>query len=613
MNAVLDRPNRWARLAVAAVLTGAGAAAVVLPLAGSAAAATGYSSSCTSTASASTSLLSTSNGTDTHGGDGSKSASCTVSKTSTATGLTAATSAGSGVAGASLGKLAATATSSAALTGIAGYANTSASSTSNWADTLTVTSSTLAAGTAVSLRETVTLTDTISATGGLGCPLPSSSPTVTASMTGVGSINDTLCSHPTKTVTKTISSKVGSTVPVGGTLTTQAATLPIPLIAPSLSANADASKAASYNVDVLTAGAGYSSASGSTYSTTLTPQAITFPALGSFPATGGDVTLAATASSGLPVSYALTAGAPCVLTGSSLHVNGTGSCTVTASQAGDSQYAAAGPVTQTATIDGGNTPTPGDVSLSYTGPTAVTTTGLATTTADVPLQATVTANSGTPTLSTVPVTFNLYSSSNLLDIVPDATCVASVTNAGIASCTATLAVDTWTVVAVVPSGPLFNAATAAPATLVISPPTTAKSIFGGGAVVSLTQTALVGLSDRFKPGTTTPSGLSYVAYKASNGNWYSVLGTSGAGTTLSFSGTTMSLRQPCAVIVYSPTTKKFIQGAGGTNFSCQIYATDKGTTGDTFAITVTTSTGSTFYSLGSKSSPVTVLGNFNVN
>jgi MBG domain (YGX type) len=80
-----------------------------------------------------------------------------------------------------------------------------------------------------------------------------------------------------------------------------------------------------------------------------TSQTITFPNPG--PQTYGapPVTLNATASSGLPVSYAVTSG-PATLTGSALTITGAGSITVQATQAGNTVYSAAVPVSIVVTV-----------------------------------------------------------------------------------------------------------------------------------------------------------------------------------------------------------------------------------------------------------------------
>ena len=50
----------------------------------------------------------------------------------------------------------------------------------------------------------------------------------------------------------------------------------------------------------------------------------------------GDFDVSATASSGLPVSFA--AAGPCTVTGVTVHITGVGDCTITASQAGNENY-----------------------------------------------------------------------------------------------------------------------------------------------------------------------------------------------------------------------------------------------------------------------------------
>jgi hypothetical protein len=79
-------------------------------------------------------------------------------------------------------------------------------------------------------------------------------------------------------------------------------------------------------------------------------QTITFPGIPTqvFPA--GPLTLGATSSSGLPVSYIVVSG-PAMVSGNVLTIAGAGSVTVQASQAGNGQYAPAIPVSQTFTIN----------------------------------------------------------------------------------------------------------------------------------------------------------------------------------------------------------------------------------------------------------------------
>ena len=79
-------------------------------------------------------------------------------------------------------------------------------------------------------------------------------------------------------------------------------------------------------------------------------QTITFPQP-TTPVTNGTtpVTLTATASSGLAVTYTVTSG-PAAVSGSTLTYTGVGTVMVTATQAGNSQYAAATPVSVTIVV-----------------------------------------------------------------------------------------------------------------------------------------------------------------------------------------------------------------------------------------------------------------------
>lgn len=79
------------------------------------------------------------------------------------------------------------------------------------------------------------------------------------------------------------------------------------------------------------------------------PQTITFGTLANRVATSGPITLSATSSSGLPVSYTVTG--PAVLNGTTLTLTGAaGVVTVTATQAGNSAFNPATSVTQTFTV-----------------------------------------------------------------------------------------------------------------------------------------------------------------------------------------------------------------------------------------------------------------------
>jgi hypothetical protein len=79
------------------------------------------------------------------------------------------------------------------------------------------------------------------------------------------------------------------------------------------------------------------------------PQTISFGAIPA-QAAGTSLTLSATASSGLAVSFASTTTSVCTVSGTTASFSAAGTCTVTASQAGNSNYAAATPVSQNITV-----------------------------------------------------------------------------------------------------------------------------------------------------------------------------------------------------------------------------------------------------------------------
>jgi hypothetical protein len=79
-------------------------------------------------------------------------------------------------------------------------------------------------------------------------------------------------------------------------------------------------------------------------------QTITFGVLANKTVGAADFTLSATASSGLAVSFSASATGSCTVSGTTVHVTGAGSCTITASQAGNANFNAATNVAQSFTI-----------------------------------------------------------------------------------------------------------------------------------------------------------------------------------------------------------------------------------------------------------------------
>ena len=87
-------------------------------------------------------------------------------------------------------------------------------------------------------------------------------------------------------------------------------------------------------------------------------QTITFPNPGAQTYAVAPITLTATATSGLPVSYTVTSG-PATVSGSTLTITGVGTVTVQATQAGNTNYSAATPVSDTFTVSPGTPPATG--------------------------------------------------------------------------------------------------------------------------------------------------------------------------------------------------------------------------------------------------------------
>ena len=85
-------------------------------------------------------------------------------------------------------------------------------------------------------------------------------------------------------------------------------------------------------------------------------QTINFPALADKQVTDGSFTISATATSGLPVSYTITAG-PATINGNTITLNGIpGAVTVRATQPGNGNWNPAPPVFQSFTVNGGGGP-----------------------------------------------------------------------------------------------------------------------------------------------------------------------------------------------------------------------------------------------------------------
>ena len=159
----------------------------------------------------------------------------------------------------------------------------------------------------------------------------------------------------------------------------------------------------------------------------LTPQTITFPALANTPFTSPPPTPAATASSGLPVSYASTTTSVCTIAGSTIGFVSAGTCSITASQAGNATYAPATPVTRTFNVTkGANTITfPALANTPFTSP---------------PPTPAATASSGLPVSYASTTTGVCTIAGSTISFVKAGTCSIKATQAGNANYAAATAV-----------------------------------------------------------------------------------------------------------------------------------------------------------------------------
>ena len=146
-------------------------------------------------------------------------------------------------------------------------------------------------------------------------------------------------------------------------------------------------------------------------------QSITFSPLSSAAFGSAPFALTATASSGLPVSFASTTMAVCTVSASTVTIVAPGACSITATQAGDTNYTAAVPVTQ------GFTVTPGSQTITFAAPSGVTF-GAA------PFALTATASSGLTVSFASTTTPVCTVSGSMVTIVTAGTCSITASQAG---------------------------------------------------------------------------------------------------------------------------------------------------------------------------------------
>jgi hypothetical protein len=258
------------------------------------------------------------------------------------------------------------------------------------------------------------------------------------------------------------------------------------------------------------------------------------------------------------------------------------------------------------------------VTLGYTGALFLSSGSAAATTAGATLQATLTpAAGGSPDLTKAAPTFLLYKSTNLTMSTPDLTCTATVSSAGVASCPPLpLGLDNWTVVVQEPgNNPYFTATDSDPVVLTVYQPATDKFVTGGGWITdpsanvsTQNQHGNFGLTVRYKSGTTTPQGQAVYVFRGNDGYDYVVKSNSWTGGGLSFGTNTSSFSGKANLTAINPSTGLAVSGIGGGNYTYRVDVTDNGSTGDTYAISVYTSTGTLYHQAGTTASQLPLGG-----
>ena len=205
--------------------------------------------------------------------------------------------------------------------------------------------------------------------------------TITASQTGDGNYTSAVAVPQTLTVTK------GTATVTLGSLTTTYSGTPRPVTATTapvgltvtLTYNGLATAptaVGSYTVVATVSDANFEGGTTGTLTIDKSAQTVTFAPISGTSYGEPAFSLAATASSGLPVTYASSNPAVATVSGTTVTITGAGTTTITASQGGNGNYSPATAVVQTLTVGkGAATVTLGDLTTVYNGtPRAATAT-----------------------------------------------------------------------------------------------------------------------------------------------------------------------------------------------------------------------------------------------
>ncbi len=244
------------------------------------------------------------------------------------------------------------------------------------------------------------------------------------------------------------------------------------------------------------------------FTVSLAPQTITFANPGT-QTVGKPLTLSATASSGLTVSFASTTTSVCTVSGTTATFVAAGTCTIQATQAGNSTYAAATPVSQGFTVN----PAPLiSQTITFANPGTQTVGKPLTLSATASSSLTVSFASTTTSICTVSGTTATFAASG--------TCTIQATQAGNGTYAAATPVPESFTVNPAPSKPTIASFTASPASIASGASSTLSWATAGATGISIT------------PGTftsTSASGSTSVSPTATT--TYTLTATNSAGST----------------------------------------------------------------------------------
>jgi hypothetical protein len=257
---------------------------------------------------------------------------------------------------------------------------------------------------------------------------------------------------------------------------------------------------------------------------------------------------------------------------------------------------------------------PESASVTYTGPSLVSTGSTTATTATVPLQARVTqADDGSPgDLTKAMVAFDLYSSQNT-SATPDKTVLAAVDDDGIANASVTgLGSDTWTIIARIPTGnPYFEAPPTDGASVMVYQPEPGKFVVGGGwvtdpsyldkpvAISAANSHGNFGFNVHYDKNAKLSGQFVYV-FRGRDGFTYTIKSNSWANGQFAITATSAAFSAQCNVTVENPNTGLNVPGVGGGGYSCRLDVTNSSGPlhHDSFAITITSPTASLYHRAG---------------